>query len=76
MSKPSLHNTHISPGFKSLLVSDSVFHKLQEIQKSLPLPSRLTVGDLATGALEEVLSQNKTDKIVHRAREFVGKSFL
>lgn len=76
MSKPASHNNHISPGFKSLLVSESVFQKLQQIQKSLPLPSRLTVGDLATGALEEMLAQNKTDKIVLRAREFVGKSFL
>ncbi len=76
MNKKPHSTVTISRGFKSLLVSEDVFKQLQVIQQALPKPNRLTLGDLATGAVEEALSLSSADRIVERARIFVGKSFL
>jgi len=63
-----------TPGYKALLVPESVFKRLQGIQLDLPLPRRLSVADLASGALELTLEQHDTKSIVDKATLLLTKN--
>ena len=64
----------VTPGYKSLLVPEQVFHRLQIVQAGLAHPRRLSVADLCAACVALACDQNTEQAVITRASRIVAES--
>lgn len=65
-------NKPITPGYKAVLISESNFKALQQLQRQTGSPIRLSVADLADAAI--ALQIHDETQLLSKAREIVISS--